>query len=1027
MTVLLEFPAKWVTHAHTFTAALAFATALFLGWAAGLWKKLCANSVARWPVEWFPSVSATIGDHVPTRAPFQILIALCATPRFLLLIVQWLVHRNPSLKSRPSGARRPNTALADVEFIVGIVRTICCGGWVYVTSRDQPDVHDFFMILYLLLTVPWMYLSASNCSSAATASRRRLPMYGYLCTIPPLMWMYYRHSSLKIKGAYTYYSILEWTLVFWDLAFDSLSTLELGHLQIAFVDSSSPSTDNLSSCQRTTTFTFAKQPSELKPSADEPLVDWTNHGNGRPSSSLRLGLAWISDVYFGICFWTVFTGLSFQLFYWSVWKLALAGSELALMGNLAGYLFHSKSAFRYLVSRDAQITHRSITIFFGMGCYFLPWPFARLVCLVVGTWAGWSALLGTWVRVQGSEEILAEGQTLGLGIAITMLLKYVNYSNNPFWSLLNGSSGGWNKTGLVLGAISLAEYIYRPLDLHPAPPLPEAPGKDKGQARSAPPTALQTRFMSLGLGTAIHLIQTFLMDAGTVISWTWTGYPIKGPTLHPQAGFIIAATALGLASIPNALHPAWSTIGCLGALALYAFPDWTGFYGGVVLTYYLSSILPPYVRAASACSPATTFGNALLAYIVFDVVSVVTAAYAFVPMGWLLRERTDVVLGACMLSTAAGAWAGYSLDLPSGSSLPRRTHRRTKAVQRFTLISAGLFSLLSILYSFSRIPVQAPAPYYPEHRIFSAGIWTVHFGVDKDGRDSQRRMRDLVQGMEVDVLGLLETDLHRFVYGNRDLTRVMAEELGYYVDLGPGPNKHTWGAVLLSKFPILNSTHHLLPSPDGELAPAIYATLDIHGEHVNVMVSHNGQEEDLRDRTLQTTELARLLRETADKPTVFIGYLVTRTGDRRPWPYQILMEDGRMWDIEIDDRWRWCEYMAFRNMWRVAYARVHESDISDTELQVGKFMLGKPGQKVIYEDNQQLYWHVGEGDIPEPWRLPSQFRGNGVRGHRYVVWDGPLYYLPPKHSELRGYGWDWSTALDKTATIERIGGVIIDP
>lgn len=56
----------------------------------------------------------------------------------------------------------------------------------------------------------------------------------------------------------------------------------------------------------------------------------------------------------------------------------------------------------------------------------------------------------------------------------------------------------------------------------------------------------------------------------------------------------------------------------------------------------------------------------------------------------------------------------------------------------------------------------------------------------------------------------------RIVYGNRDLTRVLIEESGYvgvnlaiaetsvlipaqYVDIGPGPNSHTWGAVLLSK------------------------------------------------------------------------------------------------------------------------------------------------------------------------------------------------------------------------------------
>jgi endonuclease/exonuclease/phosphatase family metal-dependent hydrolase len=62
-----------------------------------------------------------------------------------------------------------------------------------------------------------------------------------------------------------------------------------------------------------------------------------------------------------------------------------------------------------------------------------------------------------------------------------------------------------------------------------------------------------------------------------------------------------------------------------------------------------------------------------------------------------------------------------------------------------------------------------------------------------------------------------------------------------FVDLGPGPNKHTWGAILLSKYPIINSTHHLLPSPHGELAPAIEAVLDVYGTEITVVVAHNGQ------------------------------------------------------------------------------------------------------------------------------------------------------------------------------------------
>lgn len=57
-------------------------------------------------------------------------------------------------------------------------------------------------------------------------------------------------------------------------------------------------------------------------------------------------------------------------------------------------------------------------------------------------------------------------------------------------------------------------------------------------------------------------------------------------------------------------------------------------------------------------------------------------------------------------------------------------------------------------------------------------------------------------------------------------------------------------------------------------------------------------EEDPIDRELQTTEIARLLRETAGIPTVFLGYLVTTPGAERPSPYQILKEDGLMDDIE---------------------------------------------------------------------------------------------------------------------------------
>lgn len=68
-------------------------------------------------------------------------------------------------------------------------------------------------------------------------------------------------------------------------------------------------------------------------------------------------------------------------------------------------------------------------------------------------------------------------------------------------------------------------------------------------------------------------------------------------------------------------------------------------------------------------------------------------------------------------------------------------------------------------------------------------------------------------------------------------------------------------------------------------------------------------------------------------------------------------------DESSSDTRRWCEYIAFRGLWRIGFARLHESDITDTELQVGKFLLAKPNQDVVYETNEEMYWHIGEADV----------------------------------------------------------------
>jgi Frag1/DRAM/Sfk1 family len=67
-------------------------------------------------------------------------------PRFALLGLAYLRDRVSS----------PSSILPGFLLAIGILRTLACGGWVFVTSSDDHDVHDVLMIGYIVLNIPWM-------------------------------------------------------------------------------------------------------------------------------------------------------------------------------------------------------------------------------------------------------------------------------------------------------------------------------------------------------------------------------------------------------------------------------------------------------------------------------------------------------------------------------------------------------------------------------------------------------------------------------------------------------------------------------------------------------------------------------------------------------------------------------------------------------------------------------------------------------------------------------------------------------
>lgn len=207
-----------VSHVHTVMGFIAFFGALVTALSLH-YHKVVKNHVAQYPDEWWPSVSATIGDWYPERNIFQVGIALMAGPRFALVFLSALLV---SL-STPSRSTK-----ASVLLFVGVLRTLACGGWVYVTSTDDHLFHDIAMFVYLALTLPWMFITSGSLAQpslgsgtatptdklAAKARRmRRIACFSFFACTPFMGFFFYRHNALRIPGAYSYYAYFEWGLI----------------------------------------------------------------------------------------------------------------------------------------------------------------------------------------------------------------------------------------------------------------------------------------------------------------------------------------------------------------------------------------------------------------------------------------------------------------------------------------------------------------------------------------------------------------------------------------------------------------------------------------------------------------------------------------------------------------------------------------------------------------------------------------------------------------------------------------------
>jgi hypothetical protein len=110
-------------------------------------------------------------------------------PRFTLVALWYLL------------TARPNSSLPKFVAFMGVFRTFTCGGWTYVTSTDDHDWHDIFMISYLVATIPWTF----GCLALSPNNPRAVKYRKYLAgaffgTLVPLIYFFIQHKVHRVPG-----------------------------------------------------------------------------------------------------------------------------------------------------------------------------------------------------------------------------------------------------------------------------------------------------------------------------------------------------------------------------------------------------------------------------------------------------------------------------------------------------------------------------------------------------------------------------------------------------------------------------------------------------------------------------------------------------------------------------------------------------------------------------------------------------------------------------------------------------------